>query len=63
MASAYVGSTFLPPLYGALGSAVGFGILPFYLLFFVLLMIVMTELTFRCTKQTRGLPPGISADR
>ena len=63
MASAYVGSTFLPPLYGALGSAVGFGILPFYLLFFVLLMIVMPELIFRCTKQTRGLPPGISADR
>ena len=32
MASAYVGSTFIPPLFGLLGNAVSFSILPVYLL-------------------------------
>lgn len=46
MASAYVGSTFLPPLYGLLGRRIGFEIMPFYLIIFILLMIVMTEKVF-----------------
>lgn len=50
MASAYVGSTFVPPLYGVLGRAVGFRVMPLYLLAFFALMIVMVELTFRLTK-------------
>ena len=50
MASAYVGSTFVPPLYGVLGRALGFKIMPVYLLAFVALMITMVELTFRLTK-------------
>lgn len=50
MASAYVGSTFVPPLYGVLGRAVGFRVMPLYLLGFFALMIVMVELTFRLTK-------------
>lgn len=49
MASAYVGSTFMPPLYGLLGNHVGFGILPVYLLLFVVLMVVMSELTYQKT--------------
>lgn len=49
MASAYVGSTFVPPLFGLLGKWFGFGILPVYLLVFVLLMVYMTERTFRTT--------------
>ncbi len=53
MASAYVGSTFVPPLFGWLGSLVGFSILPVYLLAFVLLMVGMVELTFR-TAAKRG---------
>lgn len=53
MASAYVGSTFVPPLFGFLGSLVGFSILPVYLLAFVLLMVGMVELTFR-TAAKRG---------
>lgn len=52
MASAYVGSTFVPPLFGLLGNAIGFGILPLFLLFFAALMITMTELTFRTTRKT-----------
>ena len=50
MASAYVGSTFVPPLYGVLGRAVGFRVMPLYLLAFFALMIIMVELTFRLTK-------------
>ena len=51
MASAYIGSTFIPPLYGFLGKLLGFGIMPVYLIAFVILMIFMTEKTFRITKK------------
>ena len=50
MASAYLGATFMPPIFGVLGSASTFAIMPLYLLVFVLLMLVMIELTFRVTK-------------
>ncbi len=49
MASAYVGSTFIPPLFGLLGNAVSFAIMPLYLLVFIALMITMIEKTFRST--------------
>ncbi|BBF43489.1 permease of the major facilitator superfamily [Lachnospiraceae bacterium KM106-2] len=51
MASAYVGSTFIPPLFGLLGNLISFTILPVYLLIFIIIMISMTELTFRITSQ------------
>lgn len=51
MASAYIGSTFIPPLFGLLGRWMGFSIMPVYLLLFVVLMITMIELTFRTTKK------------
>ncbi len=47
MASAYVGSTFMPLVFGYLQQAVGIGILPLFLLFFALLNIVMLELAYR----------------
>ena len=53
MAGAYVGSTFVPPFFGLLGNALGFSIMPVYLLCFVLLMIAMTELTFRTAEKER----------
>ncbi len=53
MASAYVGSTFIPPLFGLLGNAVSFSILPVYLLIFFALMITMTETTFRITRKAK----------
>ena len=53
MASAYIGSTFMPPLFGLLGNKISFSILPVYIFIFFLLMIVMTELTFRCGKKRR----------
>ena len=51
MASAYVGSTFMPPLYGLIGNHVSFRILPVYLAVFVLVMIMMAEWTFRKTQK------------
>ncbi len=49
MASAYAGTTFIPPLFGLIGGAAGYGILPVYLLIFIALMIFMVEYTFRLT--------------
>ena len=51
MASAYVGSTFIPPLFRLLGNSAGFAIMPVFLLIFFILMIIMVELTFRVTKK------------
>ena len=56
MASAYLGSTFMPPLFGLIGGKTGFSFMPYYLLAFFLLMIVMTEITFRKTQKSLSLP-------
>lgn len=54
MASAYVGSTFIPPLFGLLGNLISFSILPIYLLVFIIVMLSMTELTFKITTKKVG---------
>lgn len=43
MASAYVGSTFMPPVFGVIADYVNIGFYPFYLAIFAILMLVMTE--------------------
>lgn len=43
MASAYVGTTFMPPLFGMLADILGIGSYPVYLAAFLVLMIVMLE--------------------
>ena len=53
MASAYVGSTFIPPLFGLLGNIISFKILPFFLAAFIILMLVMTNMTFEITSKKR----------
>ncbi len=53
MASAYIGATFVPPLFGLLANLIGFSAMPFFLLGFFVLMIVLTELTFRLTQKNR----------
>ena len=53
MASAYVGSTFIPPLFGLLGNHIGFKILPVYLIVFVALLITILELTFKVTAKKK----------
>ena len=54
MASAYVGSTFIPPLFGLLGNHIGFQILPVYLIVFVALMLTMVVLTFKVAAKKKG---------
>ncbi len=47
MASAYIGTTFMPPLFGLLGTAVSFKIMPIYLIIFVILLVAMILITFK----------------
>ncbi len=47
MASAYLGSTFMPMVFGHLQQAIGIGIMPLYLLFFALLNLSMLEIAYR----------------
>jgi fucose permease len=44
MAVAYVGSTFMPPLFGFLANITGFQILPLFLLLFIIIMITASEM-------------------
>ena len=46
MASAYVGSTFMPMIFGNLQQLIGIGIMPVYLLIFAVLNIVLLERTY-----------------
>lgn len=51
MASANVGSTFMPPLFGALSGLIGIWFYPVYLLFFILLMTFLLEWVNRGQKE------------
>lgn len=56
MASAYVGATFMPLLFGVLGNALGFNILPVFLAFFMAVMIISAMASFRPVKEKDFLP-------
>lgn len=43
MASAYVGTTFMPPVFGAVAENISIGLYPVYLIVFAMLMFVMVE--------------------
>lgn len=47
MASAYVGSTFMPMVFGNLQQLTGIGIMPYYLMIFATINILMLERTYR----------------
>lgn len=49
MASAYVGMTFMPPVFGWIAQRIGLTFMPFYLLAFFILMFIMLEKTYRTT--------------
>ena len=51
MACAYLGSTFMAPLFGVIGKAIGFNLFPVYFLVFAIIMVYMLELTFKSTKK------------
>lgn len=44
MASAYCGSTFMPPLFGLIAQYIHIGLYPVYLAVFAALMLIMTEI-------------------
>ena len=52
MASAYIGSTFMPMVFGNLQQHMGIGIMPVYLLIFALLNISMLEIAYRKVKNS-----------
>jgi fucose permease len=51
MASAYTGSTFMPPVLGYVSGVTGLEIMPYYMMGFFILMIVMVERAFRCKQE------------
>ena len=51
MASAYVGSTFMPMVFGHLQQAIGIGIMPLYLLVFAVMNIGFLEMTYKIIKR------------
>lgn len=53
MASAYVGSTLMPPLFGLIANRTGLFWMPLFLAVLILLMIAMLEATFRTVEKNR----------
>jgi fucose permease len=47
MASAYIGATFMPPVFGLIADFVSIKLLPVYTILFTSLMLIMIELTAR----------------
>ena len=43
MASAYLGSTFMPPTFGFIANNISIALYPFFLMFFAVLMLIMTQ--------------------
>ena len=54
MASAYVGSTFMPMVFGILQQHIGIGIMPVYLLVFAVLNLTMLEATYVILKKNNN---------
>ena len=46
-ASAYVGSTFMPPVFGLIANHISVALMPFFVLFFIVLMYIMVKKTFQ----------------
>ena len=51
MAGAYTGATFIPPLFGVIGNALGFELFPIYIVIFTFLMVWMLNKTFKLTQK------------
>ncbi len=56
MASAYVGTCLMPPLFGLIASHISAGLFPAYLLAILAVMVVMHEALLRRTKNNRARP-------
>lgn len=55
MACAYVGSTFVPPLFGLIGEYISMSLLPVFLLLLCVVMVIMIELVNRAKKTSRKI--------
>ena len=55
MASAYVGSTFMPMVFGHIQEALGMRVMPLYLLFFAVINIGMLERTYVILKRNKNI--------
>ena len=53
MASAYVGSTFMPPLFGLIANHIGIALMPLFMAFFFVLMIAMVIITEKKCRSNR----------
>ncbi|MGN0483084.1 MAG: MFS transporter [Lachnospiraceae bacterium] len=51
MASAYVGSTFMPPVFGLIANHISLKLMPVYLAFFLILLVVMISKTEKLCKK------------
>ena len=52
MASAYTGTTLMPSLFGVIAQHVSLMLMPLFMAFFLLIMIILTEMTFRiCSRE------------
>jgi len=58
MASAYLGSTFMPAVYGFVGRYLGYKIMPIYLLGFVVLVFALINKTFKMTNTDQKAEKG-----
>ena len=54
MATAYIGSTFMPPLFGTISQVTGFKILPYFLLVLIILMLILTERVNKVCKNSNN---------
>lgn len=53
MATAYVGSTFVPPLFGMISKFSGFGILPYFLMILIIVMLISSEMVSKACKSSQ----------
>lgn len=60
MASAYIGSTFMPPLFGFIAERVSISLYPLYILIFAVLMLGMTEILNKAVRKFRPVPAEVS---
>ncbi len=55
MASAYIGSTLMPPVFGLFAEKISMKLLPFFMLVFVILMIIMIEKLHLEVQKSKGV--------
>lgn len=55
MACAYIGTTFMPPLFGIIAEKISMTLMPYWMLIFLILSAVMVELGFRNAKSSTNI--------